>query len=272
MTDPAHVNDSSAAGLLVVDDGLLAYDVRGEGAPVVLIHGGFGDRRTWDALLPTLGGLRVARYDHRGFGESSAPVGPYSPVADLMALLDHLGIGRVHLVGASMGGSLALDAAVLRPERVRSVVLVSAGPNGFPISEAARASVAAVFEAARTEGPAAAAERWLRHPMVETTMRSAGAGPHLRAMVEANAAIFTMRHWPVERLVPPAAERLAAILAPTLVVVGREDVPLVHAMAGAAAEGIPAAELALVDDADHLPHMARPDVVGPLLRDFLARH
>lgn len=271
MRNTTAVSPPAADRTLVVDGGELHYDVSGEGPAVVFIHGGFGDRRVWDGVCGGLADFRVVRYDHRGFGRSPAPLAAYAPVADLVALLDHLGIDRAHLVGNSMGGALALDATLLHPDRVDSLTLVSTGPNGFPVTEAAVASVVSVFETAASDGPAAAAACWLRHPMVATTMRDAEAGPYLRAMVEANAAVFTMAHWPFEVLDPPAAERLATVRVPTLVVVGRADLPVVHAAAGAAAAGIPGAQLVYIEDADHLPQMAQPEAFGGALQTFLRR-
>ena len=108
--------------------GGLAFDDEGSGEPVVLLHAGVADRRMWGPLVPALsGGHRVIRPDARGFGETLPPLGPWSHHTDLLALLDELLISRAHLVGASMGAGVAVEAALARPEAVASLILAAPG-------------------------------------------------------------------------------------------------------------------------------------------------
>ena len=100
-----------------VGDTSIAYDVSGTGHPLLLLHAGLGDRRMWDAQFGTFArDFRVVRYDHRGFGNSTGADSVYSPTDDVIRLLDHLGIAKAHVVGNSVGGSVALDFAVLHPD------------------------------------------------------------------------------------------------------------------------------------------------------------
>jgi pimeloyl-ACP methyl ester carboxylesterase len=260
------------SGEVEVEGGRLFYEEAGAGVAVVLIHGGFGDRRMWDGLFEHLASdFRVVRYDHRGFGRSPAPDSAYSPADDLRRLLERLDTGRAHIVGNSMGGSLAIDFALLHPDLVRSLVVVASGPAGLDPPPEAIASVVAVFEAASAQGTEVAADMWLAHPMVRVTSRDTRTAPLLRAMVHDNAGAFLMPfgNWPGERLDPPASRRLDEIDAPTLVVVGSADTPFVRSSAAAAADGIRGAELLVLDGADHLPQMARPAAFEGALRGFL---
>jgi pimeloyl-ACP methyl ester carboxylesterase len=112
----------------------LFYEEAGEGPAVVLVHGGLGDLRMWDGVVPLLAAShRVVRLDVRGFGRSDAPAGEFSPHEDLRALLDGLGIESAALVGLSLGGRIVLDAALELPERVSALVLVAPGVNGLPL-------------------------------------------------------------------------------------------------------------------------------------------
>ena len=96
---PAGVSPGLKSGTVAVDGGSLYYETLGKGAPVILIHGGFGDRRMWDEQFEPLSqAFRVIRYDHRGFGKSAPPAQAYSPVADLVKLMDHLDLKRANLV------------------------------------------------------------------------------------------------------------------------------------------------------------------------------
>lgn len=262
------------SGTVPVERGSLYYEEAGDsaGRAVVLIHGGFGDRRMWDDQFRALARrYRVIRYDHRGFGRSPAPDSAYSPVADLATLLDARGIRRADLVGNSMGGTLALDFALVHPKRVRSLVIVASGPNGLTAPKEDIDAVLAVFRLASTAGDSAAAARWLEHPMVAVAMSDPAVAPRLHLMVMENRAMFRLPAWPSEPLDPPAAGRLRGIGARTLVVMGDHDTPLVQSYARYTARGIPGAQLVTLEGADHLPQMEQPAEFSRLVRAFLER-
>src|SRR5687767_13891290 len=106
----------------------LAFEVAGSGDPLLLVHAGVADRRMWDPQWPVfVAAHRVIRYDLRGYGESLPPSGPWSQHADLLGLLAELGIGRAHVVGASVGAGIAVEAALAQPQAVASLVLVAPG-------------------------------------------------------------------------------------------------------------------------------------------------
>lgn len=113
----------------------IACDVAGDGPPLVLIHGmACGRRMWWHQVRHFRRHFKVIAFDLRGHGASDAPADPacYSEAifsADVIRLLDALAIERAHLVGLSMGGGVALDAALKAPERVASVVLADIGSN-----------------------------------------------------------------------------------------------------------------------------------------------
>lgn len=107
----------------------LAYDRRGKGHPLVLLHGFPLDHHLWDDVLPLLEDtFDVILPDLRGFGESTTVDSPYDMddfASDLAGLLDQLGIQRTAIVGHSMGGYVALAFARLYPQRVTGLGLVS---------------------------------------------------------------------------------------------------------------------------------------------------
>src|SRR5689334_17964649 len=112
-----------------VKDIQLAYDRRGKGTPLILLHGYPLDHHLWDEVLPLLEDtFDVIVPDLRGFGEST--IGASSPsmedyAADIAGLLDYLGIQKAAIVGHSMGGYVALAFARLYPDRLTGLGLVS---------------------------------------------------------------------------------------------------------------------------------------------------
>jgi 3-oxoadipate enol-lactonase len=112
----AHLND--------ID---IHYRVEGDGPKtIVLVNGLADDLETWVLQMDDFlaAGYRVVRFDNRGIGKSSKPVGPYTTemfASDTKALVDHLGIDRFHLMGVSMGGMIAQEYALAYPENLESV-------------------------------------------------------------------------------------------------------------------------------------------------------
>jgi 3-oxoadipate enol-lactonase len=114
-------------GHLESDGEKIYYELCGEGPPLVLCHGLGGNHGVWYGQVACFARThQVVSWDHRGFGRSTdraARSGPEVATADLHALLDHLALDRVDLVGQSMGGWTALGLALAEPERVRRLVL-----------------------------------------------------------------------------------------------------------------------------------------------------
>jgi pimeloyl-ACP methyl ester carboxylesterase len=110
---------------ITVNDVELEYQVRGDGPPVVLVHGSWTDHTSWELVVPELAcEYRVVTYDRRGHSASERPITPASrrtEEADLVALLEALQLTPAHLVGNSYGGSICLGVATRRPDVVRSV-------------------------------------------------------------------------------------------------------------------------------------------------------
>ena len=268
---------SSAArvetGTLPVAGGELYYEVGGSGEPVVLIHGGFGDRRMWDDQFDALArDYRVLRYDHRGFGRSPAPDTAYSPVRDLIALLDRAEMGRAHVVGNSLGGALAITFSILHPERVRSLTVVASGADGFRYPKADIEAITEVIALMRGGKQEEALTKWLANPMLSVVNTEPAVKEKVERMVRENAGIWRMDAWPQQPITPSARERLGGLRVPTLVVIGDRDAASVQRFADSTARMIPGAERVVMEGTDHLPHMEKPAEFNRLLLEFLSAH
>ena len=107
----------------------LHYEEHGSGEPLILLHGGIGAGEMFGAIMPGLSaGRRVITVDlqgHGGTADVDRPLRPELMADDIAALLDHLGLEQVDLMGYSLGGLVALRTAIQHPARIRRLVLVA---------------------------------------------------------------------------------------------------------------------------------------------------
>jgi pimeloyl-ACP methyl ester carboxylesterase len=237
---------------------------QGSGDPLVFLHGA-GDRGEW---LPVLAGLAddwaVCRPDHPGFNESDDDE-RIDSVHDLaffyLDLLDALELPRVTLVGASLGGWLAAEIAVLDPGRVAALVLIDAaglrvagasGPDVFTLNPVQLAELLFHDQALRSGAVEQAAVLDQSPDELRTYLRNRIATSHLA--------------WNPYFHDPKLVERLHRISAPTVVIWGSEDrlLPVTHAQRWQ--ELIGDARIELIADAGHLPHIEQPERVVEILR------
>ncbi len=266
------------AGFAEINGARLFYEVAGDGPPLTLLHAGITDSRMWDAQFDTFAATyRTVRYDVRGFGRSVPPPGPYTMREDLAALLDFLGIARTHLIGVSMSGSIVIDFAISYPERVGALIPVAMGIGGAT-SSAYMAERDRENEAILASGDADAANEADLRLWLDGVGRPAGTAvdPGVRERVrEMNAPLIAAQlndqgeHESVNRLAPPAIERLEEITAPTLAIVGAHDVPDMLTNADAIATRVPGARKIIMPGVAHLPPMEAPEEFNRLVLEFL---
>ncbi|MET0929180.1 MAG: alpha/beta hydrolase [Aeromicrobium sp.] len=255
---------------------------RGAGQPVVLLHAGVADRRAWDAVFEALGpdDLDLVSYDRRGFGETPAADDPsgFTHVDDLVAVLDALGIEQALLVGNSMGGALALDAALLHPPRVAGLVLIGAAVSGMtdddtPFDwELDAASEPLVQRAedptAETEARIAAlAHLWLDGP-VGPEGRVGGAPRELFAAMNRRILEIGAAEGAGEAGVD-AWTRLGEVSVPALCTWGDLDIPADLPFYEESARRLGQGPAQILPGVAHLPGLERPDVVADLVRGSL---
>lgn len=233
----------------------------GAGARTIVAHGGWtGSWQLWQQPFELLSRTWCCvSYDHRGSGETVAPVESITAgtlVADLFAVLDALQVGRCVLAGESMGGLVAMAAAIAEPERFEGLVLVSSPVPGQGGAERLIAGSRLDYASTAT----AFARACLPEPDSGSYLRW-GTGILLRSEGEVAARLLEAS----DAIVVDPAE----IALPTLVVHGTADA-IVPASAGHhLAATIPDAELVLLDGAGHVPTFTRPhDVVDAIQRTF----
>ena len=256
----------------------IAFDDEGSGPPVALVHAGVADRRMWSALAASLAAAhRVIRHDVRGVGESLPPTGAWSHHTDLIGLLDELLVTRTHLVGASMGAGIAVEAALARPETVASLVLVAPGGALFDTAPASFRPIWAAEVEALDRGDIDAAVEINLRAWVDGPLRSPDAiDPEVRAFIgRMQREAFELPQWdqeqaPEHELAPPAAGRLRELDCPIFVVVGDADDPAIVAVSERIVAEAPRARLAILPGVGHMLSLERPDLFAELLSVFLA--
>jgi len=247
--------------------------------PIGLLHAAIADSRSWDALAPRLTGTgyRVIRRDMRGFGQTQSDDVDYSHRADIVAVLDALGIEQAVLVGNSAGGQIAIDTAIEFPNRVVAVVGVAPGLGGFEVD--IPPEEAALFE----EGERLKAADPLDADAVvdfEVRLWVDGRGqPPDRVPAAIREAVREMDLVHYEpgrdrgrsiRLQPPAAARLAELRVPVLAVAGALDVSDIAATVQHLAADAPDARAVVLPGVAHMIGMEAPGRLTELIVDFLA--
>lgn len=259
--------------LHVVDEGEVGRP------PILLLHAGIADLRSWDALVPLLlgAGFRVIRHDTRSYGRSTTDDVEFTERADVIAVMDALGIDRAVLVGNSRGGRIAFDTAVEAPERVVAVVGVATTPGGLetintPIEIALGAEMAAL-ESADPIDPAAIADIdirvWVDGPGQSPTRVPAAIREAVREMDTPLNRPDRIEGRP-QALEPPVAARPHDLRCPILLVVGALDVSAPAQGAEFLAARAPDVRVETIPDVAHMVGMEVPDTLAAHIVDFLA--
>ncbi|HEX6457570.1 MAG TPA: alpha/beta hydrolase [Thermoleophilaceae bacterium] len=249
---------------------MLPHDEAGSGPALVLLHAGVCDRRMWaDHLKPlAAAGYRVVALDLPGFGDAEVVPGEQAPWLDVLRALDHLGIGRAALVGNSFGGAVAQRVALVAPERVSALALISAPAPDLEPSEELESIWATEEEALENEDLDAAAravaDGWTL-PDAPQALRDQVAAMQRRAYELQEGADVSEAPDPLEE----NPQRLSEIDAPTLIAAGDRDKGDFIAGAESMAEAMPNARHELIAGAGHLAPLETPEQFRELLLDFL---
>src|SRR5215472_12799 len=266
---PARAQSAPPQGtFLEVDGAKLYYEECGSGPHVVvLVHDGVLHSAAWDDVWPDFcKHFHTIRYDRRGYGRSPVAAHGYYAADDLAAVLGHLKINRLAIVGSSHGGEISINFTLDHPERVEQLVLVGAVVGGMPYTKhfLERGDVLGKpLEKGDIKGAIAAAanDKYLTAP------GSDAAKKRMADILSANPQDLT--HPELELRVRPALPRLGEIHIPTLLLVGDADIPDVHAHAGAIEVGIPNARRVVISNVGHLMYLEKPAEFSQIVIDFL---
>jgi pimeloyl-ACP methyl ester carboxylesterase len=249
-----------------VNGARLWYDEAGSGPAVLLLHGGLGDSGLWEPVVPFLAErFRTIRVDLRFFGSSTGPAMPWSCQDDTVGVLDELGIERAALVGLSLGGKIALDVALARPDRLWAVVGVAPALGGHD-GDAYTAEHEARYEDAPDEQKL--------ETMLEIDLEvwaPLGADDRIRQLWRATPDANPLPDGvePRDPAGAPAKERLGELAVPTLVVTAKHDPPGFREIGPLVARDAPDARHVELDS-DHYVTLREPELLASVLLEFLA--
>jgi pimeloyl-ACP methyl ester carboxylesterase len=249
----------STSGYADVNGLHMYYEVQGKGTPLVLLHGGMLTiDLSFAGLIPTLAKehqvIAVETQGHGRTADIDRPITPTAMAGDVVALLDQLGVDRAHVLGHSMGAATTIELAVSHPDRVRSIVPISASvrPDGMheDLTDPAKFATST------------------RMPTQQdfTDFRSAyeQLSPHPERFDQFLATLSNstadLQGW--------TDEQLAGITAPTLIVCGDHDFVTVE-HAALMQHVIPGSHLAVLPDTTHMQATRRAALLLPMLADFL---
>jgi pimeloyl-ACP methyl ester carboxylesterase len=258
----------------------LFYEISGTGEfPLVFVHGSWGSHHNWDLVVPGLAkSFLVVTYDRRGHSDSERPSGQGSvreDVADLTALIEHLGLGPAWVAGNSFGSSITLRLAGERSNLVRGIItheppllsLLASDLSARPILDEAEKRVGAVAERIASGDHAGAAEQF-----VETVALGPGSWARLPAAIQQtfvkNAPTFLDECRDPEQYDIDLA-RLRTFSHPSLLTKGDRSPPMFAAIIAKLALALPQATVMTFTGAGHIPHLTHPNVYVEAITAFI---
>lgn len=265
---------------LTVNGVQLFHEVSGNsGEPLVLVHGSWVDRHSWDAVVPALSrSFRVLTYDRRGHSQSERPTSSGSileDVADLSALIEGLQLAPAHILGTSLGGSIVLRLAGERPDLFRSMIvhepplfsLLADMQNGQGMLQAIQERIAAVVELLEANNMEGGARQF-----VETIAFGPGVWAQLPSEVK-KTAIFNAPTFLDEMHDPETLSidlaRLRNFSKPALLTLGEHGPPFFLPIVEKLANALPQVERKTFVGAGHEPEQSDPETYVRTLIEFI---
>jgi pimeloyl-ACP methyl ester carboxylesterase len=257
----------------------LAYETHGQGRPLVLIAGvGYG-AWFWRWVIPDLARrYRVIVFDNRGAGGSDKPDGPYTVpmlAADATGLLDGLGITGACVLGHSLGGFVAQELAVLRPDLVGRLILASTNHGGMNVVPITPEALKVLTDRSGDPGDLirrgidiATAPGWAKaqpgivQELIDYRLTNPVPPPQYAAQVLAGAGMAQLSDAQVK-------ERLAALTMPALILFGEHDRVVPPGNAGLLAGKMPDARVVLLPGVGHIFPIEDPGATVRAVTDFL---
>jgi pimeloyl-ACP methyl ester carboxylesterase len=257
--------------MLNVGDAMIHYAVSGSGDAIVMLPGWTQDMSIWEREAEALSArYRVIRMDRRGYGRSTGHADPTADPADVLALLDSLGIQRATILGLSAGAGAAVSFGRAYPDRTDRLVLYGLGPiEGFPGSGSTRTAFQNFANVARTKGLDSLWTYLMTSGMFWRPPGSPIPGKPAYWLRYDGRDLLDPQP-PSGKVAPAQWSRISSLTMPILVIQGEHDMPPVLAIGDSIATRLPNARRVVIPDAGHGAHFDQPEPFLRALRDFLS--
>lgn len=249
----------------------LYYKKKGNGPPIIFIHGFCLDHRMWENQLDFFSDCYTAlAVDLRGYGNSSYPTDKiYSHHEDINALLDILQITQpAILVGLSMGARYVADYALTYPQKTKAIIFADGVIDGYVFKEF---NLSYIYKLGKEQGVLAANKLWLNHQLFEQARKNPAVATLLQKMLMSYSGWHWINKNPVNGLNPPAIEQLQNLVVPTLIITGQYDIPDFQDIAQILHSKINHSSKKEIAGAGHMCNMEKPAVFNELLKLFLTK-
>lgn len=251
----------------------LFFEKKGQGNPIVLIHGGGTDSRDWQLLTPYLTQhFSVITYDLRGSGNSPIPTEKTDHLSDLSNLLNYLNIGNAALVGHSLGGQIAVEFALSNPERVNELILLAPGLTGFEFNPTYQNFTNKMWQAVPNDSKML--QLMFNSPenyAVQNSLKTSSKELILKIHHENIRKSLTWKNFEQKWPDPPSIEHLEDLDANTLLILGNEDKKDLFKIKDMYENNVRNIKIEMIENADHLMVWSHPELISELIVSFIAK-
>jgi len=262
------------SGYLEIGKAKIYYEEKGDGVPLLMIHGGFLDRRMWDLQFEYFSkDYRVIRYDVRNHGLTTSGAEIFTNYDDLNTLMDSMKISRAVIMGLSLGGLITIDFALTHPEKVMALIPVSTGLSGFDGKDKEWKEFDKKINIEFTNNNEEGAIELMLKTWTDGLQRKPG---EVSKEVRGKTKIMlkstfekpdTMRI--PGKLTPPADKRLEEIKLPVLTIYGDKDLQGIIDIAERIKKEIKDSRVEIIRGAAHMVNMEFPDEFNKIVEEFL---
>lgn len=252
----------------------LSYEIQGEGPPLVLLNDGILDKRMWEDQVKAFAAhYRVIRYDFRGWGKSTPPTKPFSPIDDLYTLLTVLQVEKATLLGSFVGGGIAIDFAIEHPDTVDSVVAVTPLLHGFRYSPATESWSQTWYAVARSGDKTRLLHMYMDNPTLGRRLKeNVTARKRLEAMLLENFPVYRIDFSQLLLAAnPPALRLLPAVRTPTLIITGDNVNPDLRIIMEMLQRGMYDSRRVVIPQTRHLANIEKPEEFNRIVLEWLGK-
>jgi len=262
------------SGYLDIGNAKIYYEEKGDGIPLIMIHGGFLDRRMWDEQFEYFSkDYRAIRYDVRNHGLTASAEDVYTNYGDLNALMDSLKIKKAVVMGLSMGGLIAIDFTLAFPDKVIALIPVSSGISGFDKKDELWKQFDKNINIEFSNNNAKGAidlmlKIWTFGPGRTTGDVNKNVTDKVKLMLQNTFdKPDTMRI--AGKLSPSANGRLSEIKVPVLAIYGDKDLQGIIDIANRIESEVKGSKKVVIKDAAHMVNMEYPDLFNETVANYL---